>query len=34
MIIKIDRRFPFGFKGNWSKCYKKTNYNEKQEKNY
>ena len=31
MIIKIDRRLPFGFKGNWSKCYKKTNYNEKQE---
>ena len=31
MIIKIDRRFPFGFKGNWSKCYKKTNYNDTQE---
>lgn len=31
MNIKIDRRFPFGFKGNWSKCFKKTNYNEKQE---
>ena len=29
MIIRIDKRVPFGFKGIWGKCYKKTNYNEK-----
>lgn len=29
MNIRIDKRVPFGFKGIWGKCYKKTNYNEK-----
>lgn len=28
MSIKIDKRVPFGFKGTWGKCFKKTNYNE------
>ena len=32
MNIKIDKRVPFGFKGIWGKCFKKTNYNET--KNY
>lgn len=31
MNIKIDKRVPFGFKGMWGKCYKKTNYNETQD---
>lgn len=30
MNIKIDKRLPFGFKGMWGKCYKKSNYSEKE----
>lgn len=28
MIIKIEKRVPFGFKGVWGRCYKLTNYDE------
>lgn len=27
MNIRIEKRLPFGFKGEWGKCYKLTNYN-------
>ena len=27
MNIRIEKRFPFGFKGIWGQCYKLTNYN-------
>lgn len=28
MNIRIEKRFPFGFKGLWGQCYKLTNYNQ------
>lgn len=27
MNIRVEKRLPFGFKGEWGKCYKLTNYN-------